>query len=184
MGFAKSLSENTKGSIHSGPVWAFPSPPFRSISWGLFGLLVFPHQALFPPWGLIAHKLHSDRLRRQGVLRTLLQVLESLPQPCREIWKRGTQEETSACFLPQSRTLTHPKKAAPTPHAQLCSAVSPSLGVLDPAVQALGPPGSLCLDWRSLSLLPFSLFLTLISGRLSLQPPHQMPLLPTAKGGK
>ena len=44
MGSAKSLSENTKGSIHGGPVWAFPSPPFRSISWGLFGLVVFPQE--------------------------------------------------------------------------------------------------------------------------------------------
>lgn len=116
MGSAKSLSENTEGSIHGGPVRAFPSPPFRSISWGLFGLVVFPHQALSPPWGLTAHKLHSDPLRRQGVLRTLLQVLESLPQPCMEIWKRDS------CFLPQSQTLTHPKKAAP-PHTHTHTAL-------------------------------------------------------------
>lgn len=47
-----------------------------------------------------------------------------------------------------------------------------------------GPQEASVWDWKSLSLLPFSLFLTLISGRLSSQLPHQMPLLPTAKGGK
>lgn len=42
-GSVKLLSENTKGSIKGGLqalALAFPFPPFRSISWGLFGLVL------------------------------------------------------------------------------------------------------------------------------------------------
>ena len=113
-------------------------------------------------------------------MRTLLQVLESLPQPLQgfaggKAGKGGPRRNSS--LLPPSVQAPILRKQLPPPRP--CATVSLSLWGLWPCSvgsEATSKPSA--QDWRGLSLLPFSFFLTLISGRLSSWPPLKCPFCP------
>lgn len=126
--------------------------------------------------GLNHLQLHSDPSRRQVVLRTLLQVLESLSQPLQGfiVGKSGSgSPRRNSSLLPPSVQAPTLRKHLPTTHSVPLSA--PPFGVSGPECAGSEPPSKCSTrDWRGLSLLPFFLSLTLISGRSS-QPPQKYP---------